>query len=179
MSAVSTRVTVEEFLALPEDESVRQELINGEVITMARAGQPHEIVKSNFTQELAVYFKAHPIGRALPETAFRLSPHDSPIPDVSIVLEGRLNPVHTGLISLCPDLAVEVVSSESAAFLQAKVKLYLGHGARAVWVAYPELRLVYVYDKSGVREVAGEEHLEAPGLLPGFSIPASAFFVGL
>lgn len=179
MSAVATRVTVEEFLALPEDDTVRRELIGGEVITMSRAGQPHEIVKSNFIQKFGAYFELNPIGRVLSETSFRLGPHDSPMPDVSVILAGRLNPAHTGLIPFCPDLAVEVVSSESAAVLQAKVKLYLGHGARAVWVAYPELRLFHVYDGAGVRELTGDQRLEASELLPGFSVPASVFFVGL
>jgi len=179
MSAVATRITVEEFLALPEDETIRRELIGGEVIAMGRGGQPHEIVKSNFIQELGSYFKMNPVGRVLSETSFQLGPHDSPMPDVSVILAGRLNPVHTGLIALCPDLAVEVVSSESAAVLQAKVKLYLNHGARAVWVAYPELRFIHVYDGSGVRELTGDQLLEAPELLPGFSVLVFTLFVGL
>ena len=42
------------------------------------------------------------------------SPHDAPMPDVSVVLAGRLRPGHTGLIALCPDL---VVASENQAVL--------------------------------------------------------------
>jgi len=179
MSAVAARVTMDEFLALPEDETIRRELIGGEVIAMSRAGQFHEIVKSNFTQKFGAYFEMNPVGRGFSETSFRLSPHDSLMPDVSVVLAGRLNPAHTALIPLCPDLAVEVVSSESAALLQTKIKLCLGHGARSVWVAYPELRLIHVYDGSGVRELTGDQLLEAPALLPGFSVPVSALFVGL
>jgi hypothetical protein len=38
-------LTVEQFLALPEDDRARQELIGGEVITTGRGGQPHEITK--------------------------------------------------------------------------------------------------------------------------------------
>jgi len=51
LSATSALVSVEQFLALPEVEGVRREPIEGEVITMAWAVQPHEIVKSHFLQQ--------------------------------------------------------------------------------------------------------------------------------
>ena len=172
-------MTVEQFLELPEDASIRRELIGGEVISMAWAGQQHEIVKSNFLIELGAHFKANPIGRVLAETPYRLGPHDTPMPDVSVVLAGRLERGHRGLPAVCPDIAIEVVSSETAAFLQTKVKLYLQHGARAVWVAYPELRMIVVYTGSGVRELVGDQPLEAPEILPGFRAPASVFFADL
>ena len=179
MSTAVSPITVEQFLALPEDEAVRRELIGGEVIEMAYAGQPHEVVKSNFFRELGAYFKANPIGRVMGETAYQLTPHDCPMPDVSVILGNRLTLGYTGLISVAPDIAVEVVSSEPAAALQAKIKLYLGHGARAVWVAYPELRIIHVCDATGVRELSDDQCLDAPTLLPGFSVPASTLFEGL
>jgi hypothetical protein len=70
-----------------------------------------------------------------------------------------------------PDIAVAVVSSESARAQQAKVKL-----ARTVWAAYFELRLAVVHDHAGVRELSGGQRLEAAGVLPGSSVPAAAFF---
>jgi len=183
MSTAVAPLTVEQFLALPEEEGVRRELINGEVITeeitMAWAGQPHEIVKSNFVQELGAFFKQRPIGRAMSETPYRLGPEDAPMPDVSVILKGRLQPGQSGLIAICPDIAIEVVSSEPAAVLRAKVQLYLQHGAKAVWVAYPELRMIQVYASEGVRELTGDEPLEAPGILPGFRVPASVLFADL
>jgi Uma2 family endonuclease len=178
MSTIAAPLTVEQFLALPEDERVRQELIGGEIIAMGRGGQPHEIVKSNFSIELGAFFKHNPIGRVMSETTFQLTDHDSPMPDVSVVLAGRLQEGRTGLIQLSPDIAIEVVSSEPAAVLQAKIKLYLQHGTKVVWVAYPELRIIHVYDGKGVRELAGTELLEAPEILPGFSVPVAAFFAG-
>jgi len=179
MSTLAAPVSVEQFLALPEDVSVRRELIAGEIIEMARAGQLHEVVKAHFFRELGGYFMGNPVGLLMGETSYQLSPHDSPQPDVSVILAGRLTPGHTGLIPFAPDIAVEVVSSESAAVLQAKIKLYLRCGTKVVWVPYPELRLIHVYDASGVRELASEQRLEAPDLLPGFSVAASVFFEGL
>ena len=146
---------------------------------MGRGGQPYEITKGNFNRWLWVYLDPNPIAFVLTETSFQLSEHDSPMPDVAVVLAGRLQPSHTGLIRLSPDIAIEVVSSEPAAVLQAKIRLYLEHGTKAVWVAYPELRILHIYDAKGVRELAGKELLEAPEILPGFSVPVAAFFEGL
>ena len=179
MSTAVAPITVEQFLALPEEDGVRRELIDGEVITMAWAGQPHEIVKSIFLRKLGYYLELNPLAWVLGEATYRLGPHDAPVPDVSVVLKGRLQPGHSGLIPICPDIAVEVVSSEPAKSLRAKVQLYLQHGAKVVWVAYPELRMIQVYTAAGVQELTGEEPLEAPDVLPGFRVPASAFFVDL
>lgn len=115
----------------------------------------------------------------MPETMYRLSAHDSPQPDVSMLQVARPQPDHTGLIPICPELAVEVVSSESARHLQIKIQLYLRHGAKVVWVAYPELRVIDVYTGSGVRRLTEGQMLEAGDVLPGFSVPVSAFFEGL
>lgn len=71
-------MTVEQFLVLPEEEGLRQELIEGEIITMAPAGQPHENVKSNFFVELGAFFKQRPIGKIFGETMYQLGPHSSP-----------------------------------------------------------------------------------------------------
>jgi Uma2 family endonuclease len=179
MSTAVAPMTVEQFLALPEEEGVRRELIEGEVITMAWVGQPHEIVKSNFIQELAGYFGGNAVGRVMSETPFRLGPHDAPMADVSVVLKGRLQPGQSGLIAICPDIAIEVVSSEPVAVLRTKVQLYPQHGAKAVWVAYPELRMIQVYTGEGVRELTGDEPLEALDILPGFRVPASVIFADL
>src|SRR5712692_10554567 len=179
MSTVAAPLTVEQLLTLPEDPKARQELIGGELVTMSRGAQPHELTKGNFSIELGAYFKQNRIGVVLSESSFQITDVDAPMPDASVVLAGRLQTGHTGLMAVTPDIAIEVVSSESAAFLRAKIKLYLQHGAKAVWVANSELRIIQVWDAAGMRELAGDQLLEAPGVLPGFGVPVSAFFIGL
>src|SRR5712692_2483855 len=179
MSTVAAPLTVEQFLALPEDPKVRQELIGGELVTMSRGAQPHEITKANFSIELGAYFKQNRIGLVFSESSFQITDIDAPMPNASVVLAERLPLEDEGLMAVTPDIAIEVVSSEPAAVLRAKIKLYLQHGAKAVWVAYPELRIIQVWDAAGMRELAGDQLLEAPEVLPGFSVPVSAFFIGL
>lgn len=180
MSTTTAPLTVEAFLELPEPEGQRIELIQGEVITMGRGGYPHELVKSNIFRLLTLWQAQNPIGVAFSETMFRLDAYTSPIPDVSFVVKSRLTPGTKGHIAGAPDLAVEVVSSETATQLERKVNLYLAHGSHAVWVAYPEHRIVRVYDSTGLsRRLGPDDKLEAPELLPGFNTPVSAVFEGL
>jgi Uma2 family endonuclease len=76
-----------------------------------------------------------------------------------------------------PDLALEVVSeSESAADLRAKVRDYLEAGSKAVWLLYPDLRVVAVYTSHGVMELFSGQVLEAPEILPGFRASVDEFF---
>src|SRR5712692_2857513 len=165
-------LTVEEFQELPQPEGQRIELIQGEVVSMPVAGYPHERTKANFTSILNGWVAQNPIGVVFAETGFVLDEHDAPIPDVSLVLNDRLVPGSKGPLTGAPDLAIEVVSSETASHLESKIDLYLAHGSRAVLVAYPEQRVLRVYDASGVsRKLESHQVLEGIELLPGFSVP--------
>ena len=78
-----------------------------------------------------------------------------------------------------PGLAIEVVSSDKASDLEDKIELYLANGSKSVWVVYPELRVVRVFDTNGQsRKFEQSQTLEDP-VLPGFSTPASAIFEGI
>ena len=77
-----------------------------------------------------------------------------------------------------PDLAVEIISpSETAAEIAHKVGQYLHAGVEVVWVIYPEDQTIHVFESSkNGRILEADDLLEAPGLLPGFSIPVSELF---
>jgi Uma2 family endonuclease len=146
---------------------------------VGRGGQAHEIVKANFLIELGAYFKQSRIGRVFGETSYQLDEHNAPMPDASVVIGGRLPSGHTGLITVSPDIAIEVVSSESAAQLHAKIALFFQHGTRVILVAYPNHRTISVHTPGRSVELSGDQHLELPDLLPGFSVAVRAFFEGL
>src|SRR5712692_6235399 len=173
-------LTVEEFQELPQPEGQRIELIQGEVVSMPVAGYPHEKTKANWNRILTRWLIDNPIGEVFVETGFVLDEHNAPIPDVSLVLNHRLVPGTKGPLTGAPDLAIEVVSSETASHLEIKIALYFAHGSKAVIVAYPEQRVLRVYDASGIsRKLEPHETLEGIDLLPGFRVPVSAIFEGV
>ena len=181
MSTAVTLLTVEEYLQLPEKPGVKQELIQGVVFEMGRGRVRHEWVKSRFAEALAVYLSTNRIGAVLPETTFVLDEESAPQPDVAFVHSERLAKQNLEKqFQGGPDLAIEVVSSETAAQLETKIQLYFRAGAKAVWVAHPERRGVRAYRSDGsARWLEGSQKLEEPDLLPGFGVKAADLFEGI
>jgi len=181
--AATTLLTSDQFLALPEEfdqngNAVFRELINGEVVTMPRAAQRHDIIRGNILDALIVYLHANrDLGlKALPDTQFVVGSNDTFIPESCVIAIHRLNPGQHKYLQGTPELAIEVVSpSESAAYLRIKTEAYLANGSRSVWIVFPEVRSVMVYTRDSLREVKGDQFITDP-LLPGFSSPVAAFF---
>jgi Uma2 family endonuclease len=180
MGATTTLVTVQEFLQLPEPDGQSIELMGGEVVTMGRGGMPHEVVKSNLIQLLGAWRVQNPICRILSETMYQLDDHNSLMPDVSVLFPGRVHPGYLGLIPGAPEIAIEVVSSETAARLDKKIELYLANGSKSVWVVFPEPRAVRVFKATG-QSIRFEQNqtLQDPSVLPGFQAPVSALFADI
>lgn len=179
MGTTSALLTVDDFLKLPDDGQ-RIELIQGEVVSMGRGGFPHEMVKSNLIEILGTWIRSNRIGRVFSETMFRLDENDSLQPDVSILLKQRIVPGTQGVFRAAPDLAIEIVSSETAAYLLAKIELYLKHGSKTVWVFYPDQQQVYVYCMGGqIARLTADQMLEDREVLPGFTVPVGEIFEGL
>jgi len=181
MSA-TTLLTVEQFEQLPQEDGVRYELKDGELVQesvpMANAKFRHENTKAEILAHLVPFVVQHRLGKIYAETAFALSESLVCSPDMAFltaeaVAKGDPEHIYRG----APDLAIEEISdSESAANLREKVQDYLNAGCKAVWEFYPTLGLIAVYDHMGTREVLGDQILEAPEILPGFRATASQFF---
>ena len=77
-----------------------------------------------------------------------------------------------------PDLAVEVVSpSNSFNEVERKVGEYFAAGVTIVWVVSTDAERVYAYDSPvSNRILTGDDRLELPGLIPGFSLSNNALF---
>jgi Uma2 family endonuclease len=173
-------VTAQEFIDLPEPLEQRIELICGEVVGVARGRMPHEVVKSNVARVLIAWLIQNPMGAVFCDSMFQLDDQNCLIPDVSVLRPGHTYPGGTGSIQGAPEIAIEVVSSETAARLEKKIDLYLAHGSRLVWVVFPEQRIVRIFDANGQsRKFEQNQTLEDPGVLPGFRVPVSAIFKGL
>jgi len=176
--ATTTLVTVHEFLQMPEEEGLRRELIGGEVVTMPRAGYPHEVTKANLTKAL-ILWSIQTEFRVFIETTFQLDEQNCVIADVSLISSARVVAGTTGIFQSAPEVSMEVVSSETAARLEEKIELYLAHGSKSVWAVFPEQRVVRIFDSSGQsKKFEQSQTLEDPAL-PGFSAPVSAIFEGV
>ena len=174
-----TLMTVEELEQLPDDE-MQYELDEGELITMPPAGEEHCGVEVETILLLGPFVKRRSLGRVYPgDMGFRLSAHTVRCPDVAFVRKERLETGRRkGFFNGAPDLAVEIFSpSDSVPQLMRKVQQYLRAGTHTVWVLYPDEKRVHVFEASGKdRILEADEILDAPELLPGFSIQVKALF---
>ncbi len=183
MTTSAKLMTADELLNMPDD-GPRYELIKGKLIELAPPpGFLHGSVAGNAYWELRDFARRSGAGRVLAaETGFKISsaPDTVRAPDAAFVATERLpdGDPPEGYLPFAPDLLVEVVSpSDRAVDVQDKVRMWLGAGARLVWVAYPSTKTVVAHrSKTDVSIVEGEQLLSGDPVLEGFSIPVSRLF---
>lgn len=171
-------MTADEFLKQLDEQRV--ELIDGEVVEMPSGGPAHETAKSNLNEVLVAWSLRHRTGKVFVESGYRLDEHTILVPDLSVLGSERLKLSVEERFRGAPDLAIEVVSSETANRLQTKIQMYFKHGSKAVWSIFLEARTVQISHPNGHTETLEQDRiLEDPDALPGFSTPVSAIFEGL
>ncbi len=175
-----TLLTADELERMPDDDSVQIELDEGELITMPPAGEEHGGCSNEIAWLLTDFVKQHRLGKVYgAETGFRLGDDTVRSPDVAFVRQARVEALKSrGFAKGAPDLAVEIFSpSDNVRQLMRKVKQYFAAGCDTVWIVYPEQREVQALDAhGGDRLLRIGDMIDAPELLPGFSVPVAQFF---
>jgi len=155
---------------------MRYELAEGELISLSPTMPEHHDVRDTLLVALRNFLAGRGLGRVWSEQAFHLFGDTVRIPDIAFVRAGRsIEPRQ--LPEGAPDLAVEVISpSNTPREIYRRISDYFAAGCRRVWLVYPEHREVYVHGLAGVVCRRGDELLEDPELIPGFSVKASSLF---
>lgn len=176
--ATAVTMTGLEFDALSLEQGRYLELLDGEIIQMARPTAKHQNILLNVLLALRAHLKPKEALVSY-DVEFALSPNTRLAPDVCVVLPPRATEIDTEKtpISGHPDLAVEIISpSESAATSMRKVDNYLDHGTREVWQIYPATKEVVIHGLQGqTRRFRGDETV-ASWLLADLDVPVSRFF---
>jgi Uma2 family endonuclease len=90
----------------------------------------------------------------------------------------RAIPVNENDWDVVPDLVIEVTSPHDLVeeSLQ-EIDEYFQVGVQFVWVVYPELRRVYVYESpKEIRVLANDDTLDGGTVLPGFQLRVDSLF---
>src|SRR3989442_13876076 len=144
-----TILTLEQFQQLPDDD-MQHELDEGELIVMPPPKPGHGRGQAKIAHLLRDFVKRHSLGEVFTETGYllRTGPWTVRAPDVSFLCSARASQVQPDeYIHGAPDLAIEIVSaSDTAAQMMRKVNQYLRFGGHTVWVIYPELQQVHVFE---------------------------------
>jgi len=175
--ASKTLLSLEQFEQFPDD-GMRHELDEGELILLPPPLGRHGRISLEIGVLLRSYIDPRSLGDVFVESGFRLKRDTVRSPDVSLIRAERSRTMDQDQrFEGGPDLAIEVISpSETAADIARKVRQYLSAGT-VVWVVYPRDRAVHVFESSGSARVLGaDDLLEAPDLMPGFSVRVSRIF---
>jgi Uma2 family endonuclease len=165
--------------ALPE----HYEVINDRIVELPPMGA----LEMNLANLLSLFlWKALPEplpGQVFVEMLFRLAarPKRDRKPDVAYVpydlFPNRIVPAVEAW-AVIPALAVEIVSkTNTASEIRAKIDDYLKYGVRLVWVVYPQLRKVEVWDgPQSVKILEESDTLDGGMVLPNFRLPLATLF---
>jgi Uma2 family endonuclease len=136
----------------------------------------HSRVRDTVLLILRTFVEAHKLGTVVCEQPFHLFGNTVRFPDVAFVRAGREIPLKV-LPEGAPDFAIEVISpTNTLREMERRVSDYFAACCTRVWIVYPEEREVYIHGLSGVTRRTGDDSLEDPALLPGFSVKLSALF---
>lgn len=171
--ATTTKLTVEEFLALP-DTKPGSELINGEIVQKSMPNVAHMLIQQLLDLIVGVFIQQNGLGISGPEGRCILGPPGGErplLPDFLFVAREHVAGLDLhGPIRRAPDLAVEILSPDDRMTdVMDKLRFYLLHGVRLVWLIDPDSRTLTVMTSvSEARILSEDDTLGGGDVLPGF-----------
>ena len=167
------------------DDEALFEIVDGQRVELPPMSAYALRVSFRIAAAIGQFAEANGLGEAAHEEIFRLplERDRNRRPDAAFVSyerwpKGRPMPLVGNAWNVAPDLAVEVVSpTDLAEDLMDKVAEYFQAGVRLVWIVYPVIRLIYVYESlTKVRGLTSADELDGGAVLPGFRTPVAALF---
>ena len=177
------RLTVQDYLDIPEEDENRYELIDGELyMAPAPSWEHQESTVTIWHLLLRDFIRANGLGRvvASPIDVY-LSDTDVFQPDIVFVSIERLNIIHSSGVHGAPDLVIEMLSpSTEQRDLTIKRERYAMFDIKEYWLANPIAKTITVLRlRGGAFEHIGVftegMTLETP-ILPGLQVDISAVF---
>ena len=170
-----------------ETDEALYELVNGKRVKMPPMSIRAVTVVGRLFAQLDVFAEANHLGEAFSEMLIGLPlPEDEDRnrrPDICFISSSTLiaavpEDPDANAWSVVPDLVVEVASpTDRAEDQREKVVEDLHLGVRCVWVVYPKLRVVDVYEASGIVRTFGPDGtLTGDPVLPGFEVRLAELF---
>ena len=161
---------------------VLYEIVDGRYVELPPMSTFAGLVTSRLTRRMGIFAETQQLGEVVSEILFGLTPTRRRRPDVAFVSYQRWargRPIPSGEPwPVVPNLGVEVVSpTDDAEPLMRKVVEYFQADVEQVWLIYPLLKLVYVYESlMKVQGFTEADELDGGSLLPGFKLVLSALF---
>lgn len=178
--AVRQRMTVEQYLALPEGEKPYREYVDGEVLTKAMPNEDHILLVDELAYAIHAYRRVQG-GISGPEPRVRFDTERGPayrLPDYAYWSPNKKR--GDGGQLLPPTLAVEVRSPDEEMEAQReKCRWFRRYGVEVCWLIDPTSRTVQVFEANREPAVLRDDSVLTSSHLPGFELPLAALFRAL
>lgn len=170
----------DDLMTMPECDNY--ELIDGIPVEMEMSTQS-EAVAFDLAAMLRAFVNQHRLGRVFGSnvgfSAFPGRPKLFRKPD-AMFFAGQypIQSLPDRVLTIAPDLAVEVVSPENSANeIDEKVELYRSAGVKLIWVIYPKTVKAYVHRLNGTTSEVGRDGiLDGEDVVPGFQCRIAELF---
>ncbi|MGD9635373.1 MAG: Uma2 family endonuclease [Pirellulales bacterium] len=182
MATVTSLLTAEEYMALPDSFDGPTELVKRVLVTMPPARPRHGQICAQIVYLLRRYLEDHPIGHVVSNDSSMLTERDPDSvrgPDVAYYSFERVpqGPLPAGLLPVAAELVFEVRSpNDRWSELHAKVAEYLAVGVRSVCVLDDETKSVHSFHAERANEIfEADDELTLPDLLHDFRVVVQQF----
>lgn len=178
MASTGTKLTLQEFLALPEG-NINYEFVNGQAVPKVSPKAFHSALQAALIVLMRTWCKGK--GRVYPEWAIILKRQGedwSPVPDVTYISYERL-PATWKRNEACPvppELVIEIISpGQTIKEFEGKAKDYFNAGVLRVWVVDPEVISIRVFYPDGSQLYTDTTSI-TDTLLPGLELTVIQVF---
>ena len=183
MTVLGTEPITADQLMEMHGKGLRGELIRGVFCEAMSAGITHGEIVVNVAGFLREVVRPNRLGRLIASDAgvkLESDPDTVREPDIAYFSRDRL-PLDEdvpGYAEVPPNLVIEVSSpSDTPIALFDKARMWLNAGVDAVWILWPETRVVEVHrHDQPVQTLRESDTLTAADVLPQFSVPVAEIF---
>lgn len=178
---VGARMTLDEFLALPEDSETALEYDHGVVTQKVAPQSDHGFLGKRLTVALVRAGEDCRLGVVFVERRLVTPDGWAPVPDVSYIRKERLRPesgLRFGRMDLPPDLAVEIISpDQTVREMLEKCLRYSEVGVAVSLVVDSDDETVYaIRPNQPMRILRGDDRIDLDDVLPGFELTVNGLF---
>ena len=183
MAITQRRMTLEEFLRLPEEEPYL-ELIDGMVMQKVAPQWLHSVLQPNLAAIINHHARPRKLAIAATELRATVGP-DSLVPDVAVYRWERIPRGEDGkllnFLPGTPDIAIEIVSpDQTVREMVAKCRRYLANGAQVALAVDPDSEtVVRVHPDGSTMTLRGDDRLDLSPVLPDFELTIRNLFDAL
>lgn len=176
------KFTYEDYRSLPESETKRYELLEGELVMVPSPTLYHQDVLGNLYLAISLFVRDSRLGRMFVAPCDVVLSEDTVLqPDIVFVSRERSHIMMQDHVRGAPDLVIEVLSP-STADRDRRVKrgLYAQYGVKECWIVDPDRKTIEVLalGELGFRSIAvyGEQQTLHSPVLDGLAMPLSEVF---